>query len=258
MKIQYMSDLHLEFPQNSKYIAELNMKPLGDILLLAGDIGIIGDKSYETDPFWDWASSNYEKVYVIPGNYEFYGGFDISELRDGKLADIRCNVELHYNSVVQLDSDTDLVLTTLWSRIDERYAHAIESKMADFWKAKYCGKRFKPKAYNEEHEKCLSFLKDALKDANKRHIVVTHHMPSRKLANPIYKDSIYNSAFDSDQEALMQNCNIPYWIFGHSHYNAPITQIGRTILLTNQLGYLDEVRVESDFDPIFGIDLNRR
>lgn len=53
MKIQYMSDLHLEFPQNSKYIAELNMKPLGDILLLAGDIGIIGDKSYETDPFWD-------------------------------------------------------------------------------------------------------------------------------------------------------------------------------------------------------------
>lgn len=38
MKIQYCSDLHLEFKQNSEYIKANPLEPVGEILLLAGDI----------------------------------------------------------------------------------------------------------------------------------------------------------------------------------------------------------------------------
>ena len=38
MKIQYMSDLHFEFRENSRYIKHNEFPVTGDILVLAGDI----------------------------------------------------------------------------------------------------------------------------------------------------------------------------------------------------------------------------
>ena len=38
MKLQYCSDLHLEFPDNKEYILDNPIEPTSDILILAGDI----------------------------------------------------------------------------------------------------------------------------------------------------------------------------------------------------------------------------
>lgn len=44
----------------------------GDILVLAGDTGYLGDDMYSVHPFWNWASENFEQVLVALGNHEFY------------------------------------------------------------------------------------------------------------------------------------------------------------------------------------------
>lgn len=75
MKIQYASDLHLEFGENSKWLKDNPLIPSADILVLAGDIGYLGDAIYRTHPFWDWASQNYKQVIVVPGNHELYKFF---------------------------------------------------------------------------------------------------------------------------------------------------------------------------------------
>lgn len=70
IKIQYASDLHLEFAENGSFIKHHPLQVNGDVLILAGDIGYIGDENYSKHPFWDWAADNYEMVVVIPGNHE--------------------------------------------------------------------------------------------------------------------------------------------------------------------------------------------
>ena len=56
MKIQYASDLHLEFRENTKYLMLNPLKVTGEILILAGDIYVIDSPYWIKNPFWDWLS----------------------------------------------------------------------------------------------------------------------------------------------------------------------------------------------------------
>lgn len=89
MKIQYASDLHLEFADNWRYLKAHPLEVTGDILLLAGDIGYLGDDNYSKHPFWDWASENYKEVHCCMGNHEFYKYYDVATLPDGYLLEVR-------------------------------------------------------------------------------------------------------------------------------------------------------------------------
>ena len=70
MKIQYASDLHLEFADNWRYLKANPLEVAGDVLVLAGDIGYLGDENYSIHPFWDWVSDNYKQVIACMGNHE--------------------------------------------------------------------------------------------------------------------------------------------------------------------------------------------
>ena len=62
IKVQYCSDLHLEFKENLRYIQENPLNPVADILILAGDIlpFALNDKPND---FIDFVADNYEKVF---------------------------------------------------------------------------------------------------------------------------------------------------------------------------------------------------
>lgn len=132
MKIQFASDLHLEFGENSKWLKSNPLKAEGDILILVGDIGYLGDANYMTHPFWDWASENFKQVIVVLGNHELYKYFDINELHEGWELEVRPNVKVHYNSVIHLAPDTDLILSTLWAFIHPLEEYLTERCVSDF------------------------------------------------------------------------------------------------------------------------------
>lgn len=79
MKIQYMSDLHLEFSDNSRWLKHNELPVTGEILVLAGDIFYLKDKVAPLTNFWKWVSANYRQVLIVPGNHEYYNYCDVMD-----------------------------------------------------------------------------------------------------------------------------------------------------------------------------------
>lgn len=167
MKIQYASDLHLEFADNWRYLKENPLQVTGDILVLSGDIGYLGDENYSKHPFWDWASENYQQVIVCMGNHEFYKYYDIAKLNDGFCFEIRPNVHSYYNAIVHVE-DIEFIVTTLWSKIPLKEAYYTEQVISDFRRIFFNGELLTFADFNREHARCLAFLKEAISSSNAR------------------------------------------------------------------------------------------
>lgn len=237
MKIQYASDLHLEFADNWRYLKKNPLKVTGDVLVLAGDIGYLGDENYSKHPFWDWASENYKRVICCMGNHEFYKYFDIATLKDGYCLEIRHNVHSYYNAVVRIE-DTDFIISTLWAEIPLHEAYYTEQVVSDFRRILFNGEPLTFADFNREHGRCIEFIKKSVKDSTAENkIVVTHHVPSFLMQCPKFEGSPANGAFTVELKDYIKDSDIDVWIFGHSHFNVDKV-IGKTACISNQLGYV--------------------
>ena len=256
MKIQYASDLHLEFNSNTNYIINNPLKVTGEILILAGDIIVIDSEKYLENPFWDWASKNYKQVIVAYGNHEFYNEYDLSTMKNGFKLKIRDNIYYYYNCVIPIN-DIDIIVSTLWSYIQDKNKQACERCVNDFKRIKWGENTLTADKFNEEHKRCLEFVKKSLSESKaKTKIVVTHHVPSALLTAKEFQGSEINEAFTVDLTEFIKKCGAKFWIYGHSHRNINKV-IGKTSCLCNQVGYISYNEQET-FNNEVNIDLNKK
>lgn len=236
MKIQFASDLHLEFPQNKEFLRKNPIKPEGDILLLAGDIVLFAALKDHMD-FFNYLSDNFQTTYWTPGNHEYYYS-NILE-RSGTFNEkILNNVFLVNNSTITLEN-VKLIFSTLWSKINPSNAWYIRKGMNDFKVIKYNDDIFTPDQFNQLHEESLQFIKKELHNHyTGKNLVITHHVPTFFNYPPQYRGNILNEAFAVELFDLIDTNGPDYWIFGHTHNNIANFKIGKTQLMTNQLGYV--------------------
>ena len=254
MKIQYCSDLHLEFPENKALLKAKLLLPVGDILLLAGDIVPFAVMDKHND-FFDYVADNFEFTYWIPGNHEYYYS-DITQRSGSFSENIRSNVVLLNNQAV-IHEKTRFVFSTLWSRINPAYQFQIERGMSDFHVIKYNGYRFSADHFNQLHSDCINFLKPELEQAfDGKTIVVSHHMPTFMNYPPKFKGDVLNDAFAVELSELIELSQPAYWIFGHLHGNIPDFELGKTKVFTNQLGYVKR-KEHTAFSNASFIDLDK-
>ncbi len=235
MRIQYCSDLHLEFKENRKYIETNMLNICGDVLILAGDIVPLHDQ-FLNNSFFSFISNNYAQVFWVTGNHEYYHK-DISEynrpfnIQVGSNINIVNNVALQYGGI-------NFIFSTLWSKISKGNSKIVEQSIADFKCITNNHKEFNASDFNHLHEESLLFINQSLSGGNNTTVVVTHHLPSGLCNSAVHRDSPVNEAFCADLTQFIEESNINFWIYGHSHFNQKPLFIGNTLMLTNQLGYV--------------------
>jgi predicted phosphodiesterase len=236
MRIQFASDLHIEFRQNKDFLLKNPLQPKGEVLILAGDIALLDQKDIHRD-FFKSLSDNFMYTYWVPGNHEYYDSETDASFKVENVK-IKDNVFLVNNTSI-IQGNIKFIFTTLWTNIREAYRWQVEHKVNDYRLIRYNGKKFRANSSNELHEKSFAFIKSELENRGDfRTLVATHHVPT--LSNyPIeYIDSPINDAFAVDLSGFIDANGPDAWIYGHSHANVPNFKIGKTLMTTNQLGYV--------------------
>ncbi len=234
--IQYCSDLHLEFHLNRKWLAKYPLAVKGDVLLLGGDIMLLAEIGNHQD-FLDYLSAHFETTYWIPGNHEFYNN-DIESKMGLVQEAVRENVFLVNDTVITL-GDTDVICSTLWSHIGEANRMELTRALTDFRAIKMGGNRLTAADYNQMHEQSRLFITGAVEQSTARHkVVLTHHVPTFMNYPAKYRGDVMSEAFAVEMHDFIEDSGVDAWLYGHTHSNTPDFRIGRTQLLTNQLGYV--------------------
>jgi predicted phosphodiesterase len=255
MKIQFASDLHLEMVDNSRHLKKNPLEVAGDVLLLAGDSIYLGQESLMKHPFWKWASDHFNQVIAIPGNHEYYAFYDIASLPESFRMELFHNVHICSNTIEHI-GDIDIIASTLWAHIDIQNAYYTEQCVSDFHRIMYGDHLLTFAEFNQEHERCLKFIKQAVNESKaKTKIVLTHHVPTGLCTAAEFSGSTINGAFSVELGNYIAESGIDYWIYGHSHRNID-AQIGDTLIISNQLGYVSHgEHLSNGFNPGRIIDI---
>ena len=254
MKLQIMSDLHLEFSAFEPISSD------ADVIILAGDIAK-GDKGV----FWAREAFPGKPVVYVPGNHEFYGTQRKETLAMIHIAGRQTGVHVLDKNEFILDGETDSVRflgCTLWT--DFLLFGEEKKKMAMYdgqiflndFRVIQEGDRghFCAQHSIELHEQSLAWLKSKLDEPfDGKTVVVTHHLPSRLSVAERFKDSSISACFASELDSLFGKIDL--WVHAHTHDNFDYVANG-TRVVCNPRGYVTYQGTENfDFNPNLVIEV---
>jgi Predicted phosphohydrolase len=230
MRIQPVSDLHLEFDQDKGEQFALSLPVLGDVLVLGGDILPLRREPHIRKTL-GWFCDRFPQVIYVTGNHEYYkaGPASASALLTSCAKDFP-NLHVLDPGVVEIGG-TRFVGATLWfppTPDEEEYRHLLLdfTLIPEFvsW-------------VHETHARHLAFLEQNVRPGD---VVVTHFVPHPRSIAPQYQDSPLNRFFVAeDAVPLVERCGARLWIHGHTHSTFDY-RVGDTRVVCNPRGYPGE------------------
>jgi len=243
---QTLSDLHLEI--NQQY-SSFEVPVASKHLILAGDIGRLQDYS-EYLGFLQKQTTNFEIVFLVLGNHEFYNESFQSGLE--KARQLEQEPCLNGRLVLLCQRRYDIPGTcvtilgcTLWSLIPSEAREIVQSKIQDFKKIE----GWAIDQHNAAHESDLSWLRHEVQAIHQENgkvtqkrdarsiVVVTHHAPSlQHTSSPQHAQNPWSAAFGTDLLSEKWD-GVKLWVFGHTHYTTEFKEKGIRVV-SNQRGYV--------------------
>ena len=229
MKIQVLSDLHVEFRPDHGIEFLSSLDPTGvDVLVIPGDLALGGQRMLGMA--LDLLCIRYPHVVFIAGNHEYYQSSQAAVHAELQEASDR-NDNLHWleNESVRIDGQR-FVGTTLWFPDREDGSNArYQSWLNDF---SYI-EGFRDWVY-EANAAAMYYLSRTVQEGD---VVVTHHIPAAQGVHPKWASS-------ADTIGRFFLCQMPdevlrrpaWWLFGHAHDSMKF-KLGNCNFLCNPYGY---------------------
>lgn len=243
MRLQLVSDLHLEFTNRREPMVINNVKEESDVLILAGDICTARDFDSFLPFFKDVAEKFGDVIYVV-GNHEHYR-FKFQDTVSRIQHELR-----NFNNIHVLDSNDCAVIqdTVFWgdtfwvdcNRGDQDTRQTLARCMNDFKLIRYGDyDHMLPVNAEDQHRESLHRLDSFLqREWIDKIIIVTHHSPSKQSTHPRYTNDYHlNGGYSSDEEWLIkQYPDIKLWCHGHTHDSFDYN-VEKTRIVCNPAGY---------------------
>ena len=252
MKVQVLSDLHVEFGNRLPPPAHE-----ADVVVLAGDIA-----PYRPDVL-EMVAETYSgrRVLYVPGNHEYYGG-DIDAVREAMAGDCAAlGLDMLDRRALTIDG-VRFIGATLWTDFALDGSAAVvgaqqtaRQGMPDFRVIRHGGVAFSPQESVRRHDGDRGFIEQELRsaaDAGLTAVVISHHAPTPRSIRPWYQGNALNPAFASHLDSLIARYAPPLWIHGHMHDSVD-EQLGETRVVANPGGYTASENPR--FDPTLCIDV---
>jgi len=205
IKIQFTSDIHLEFYANKPINVLDVVTPCAPYLAIVGDLGYPTMNNFKE--FLSQASKLYTKIFYVLGNHEYYQGnaenmqtYHEINLKAQETCNEFENIYCLNNGEHQLSDDVVILGSTLWTDIPNNEQYKIKQVMNDYRQIFVNEQHYKtnitPKFTSDLCKDNVTWLTEQLeKHKNKNVIILTHHLPSFQMIVEKYKKSDYNCAF---------------------------------------------------------------
>lgn len=251
MQIQIFSDIHLEF---YKKIENFPIFPItAEYLILAGDIGYPEQQIYKD--FLKKVSESFKKVIIIAGNHEYYQGWK-NKYKNEKIVNmsdvdnvIRTEVG-KYPNIIYLNNEVTYIegVKIIGSIVWYYSKELAEFSINDYQHIWINGKYLRWDDVLRMHFDCVKFIETEINNCEGDCIVVSHHLPSKKMIQDKYQGHPLNFSYCTDLDFLIKK-PVRAWISGHSHgfIEKVINEIP---CIVNAIGYKGEIN-----NPNFGYTL---
>jgi predicted phosphodiesterase len=236
VRIQFASDLHLEYLER-RFPHFRGVEPAeADVLVLAGDVAT-GTRAL--DLFADWPCP----VVFVPGNHEFYGASVPAVLAEfaRRAADFP-NVTVLAPGVCEV-AGVRFIGCTLWTdyavfgeAARPAAMYACGEFISDHTAIKAEGNLpFSPGTARALHLAQRHWLESRLAEpfAGKT-VVITHHAPHPGSIHPRFATQLTSAAFASDLGSCLGTADLH--IHGHTHDSFDY-RVGNTRVVANPMGY---------------------
>lgn len=237
MKIQIVSDLHLEFlniEQVEELAGRMSYKTIAEVLILSGDICSFSSNSINNlYTFLDVLKDNYSDIIYVLGNHEYYGTSkqEVHELGH-KLSRYYFNFHILENESVVL-KDITFYGTTLW------FKETVETSLIRYSLNDYRYiKDFTPDIWCR---KALSYICN-IPDSESKKVLVTHHVPHSRFISFKYVSDEMNCFYLNEIGKYLNKFDLV--TFGHSHDSVNYQFSERTLAMSNPRGYIDFPNLE--------------